>query len=388
MRIGISVTTHAGQHIWENGLGQNILFLARLFRALPGVQSVILLNCGDQPTVPPQALEEATEFPLVPPRQATDLIDIAIEMGGALDVEWLAYIRAQGKKVVFMVCGHPYVAITEANVFDRPGGIGLRRDLFDEVWLLPEYKVFIPMMRMIHRCEVVIAPYIWSPVFLEKSIAAAQAKGLEFGFDPSVNRRDLGPRAAMFEPNIAVTKTSVIPLLICDEAYRRVPSAVRELKVLNSFHMVEHPTFNFLANSLDLVKAGKGLFLAREEFAPFMALNADMVVSHQWTNDQNYLYLDALYGGYPLIHNSPWIMDQGYYYPDFDIDKGAAQVIAAASHHWEDLDGYKAKARRLIASLDPLASANQRGYQALISRLWPRTASKASKPAREGGAAL
>jgi hypothetical protein len=373
MRIGISVTTHAGQHIWENGLGQNILFLARLFRAMPGVESVILLNCGDQPTVPPQALEEAAEFPLVPPREATDLIDIAIEMGGALDVEWTPYIRAQGKKVVFMACGQPYAVITEPNVFNR-GGFGMRPDRFDEVWLLPKDRAFIPMMRMIHRCEVFIAPYIWSPVFLEKSIAGARAKGLSFGFDPAVNRRDGGPRAAIFEPNISVTKTSTIPLLICDEAYRRVPSSVRELKVVNSFHMVEHATFNFLANSLDLVKAGKGLFLAREEFAPFMALNADMVVSHQWGNDQNYLYMDALYGGYPLIHNSPWIMDQGYYYPGFDVDRGAAQVIAAAGHHWENLDAYRARARRFIAGLDPLAPDNQRGYRDLVSRLLPRMA--------------
>jgi len=386
MRIGISVTTHAGQHLWENGLGQNILFLARLFRAMSGVESVVLLNCGDQPSVPPQAIEEAAEFPLIPPREATDLVDIAIEMGGALDLEWLAYIRAQGKKVVFMACGQPYAVMTEPNIFDR-GGFGLRPDRFDEIWLLPKDVAFVPMMRMIHRCEVRIAPFIWSPVFLEKSIAGAEAKGLSFGFDPAVNRRDEGPRAAIFEPNISVTKCSAIPLLICDEAYRRVPSAVRELKVLNSFHMVDHPTFNFFANSLDLVKAGKGLFLAREEFAPFMALNADMVVSHQWGNDQNYLYLDALYGGYPLIHNSPWIIDQGYYYPGFDVDKGAAAVIAAASHHWENLGAYKAKARQFIASLDPLASANQRGYLDLVSRLWPnRTGQHAAKLA--GGRAL
>jgi hypothetical protein len=368
MRIGISVTTHAGQNIWENGLGQNIFFLARLFRALPEVESVVLLNCGDQTTLVPQAAPEAAEFPLIAPREATDLIDIAVEMGGALDVEWLDYICAQGKKVVFLACGQPYAVMTEPNVFDR-GGFGLRPDRFDEVWILPKDRIFAPMMRMIHRCPVRVAPFIWSPAFLERSIKGCEAEGLLFGFDAVTCRREEGLRGAMFEPNISVTKASSIPLLICDEAYRRVPRSVRELKVLNTLHMVEHLTFNFLANSLDIVKSGKAIFLAREEFAPFMARYADMVVSHQWRNDQNYLYFDVLYGGYPLIHNSPWIMDLGYYYPDFEVDLGAAQVIAAADTHWENVETYRKKARSFIAGLAPEAVDNLSGYSALLAGL-------------------
>ncbi|MCZ8254234.1 MAG: DUF2827 family protein, partial [Polaromonas sp.] len=54
MRIGISVLTHAGQNIWENGLGQNVIFLAQAFQRLPFVESVVLLNGGDQQTMPPQ----------------------------------------------------------------------------------------------------------------------------------------------------------------------------------------------------------------------------------------------------------------------------------------------------------------------------------------------
>lgn len=47
MRIGISVFTHAGQNVWENGLGQNVFYLARLLRTLPFVEEVLLLNCAD-----------------------------------------------------------------------------------------------------------------------------------------------------------------------------------------------------------------------------------------------------------------------------------------------------------------------------------------------------
>ncbi|MFD2781245.1 DUF2827 family protein [Novosphingobium pokkalii] len=48
MRIGISIITHAGQNIWNNGIGQHVYHLATLFRHLPFVEAVYLLNCGDQ----------------------------------------------------------------------------------------------------------------------------------------------------------------------------------------------------------------------------------------------------------------------------------------------------------------------------------------------------
>ncbi len=37
IRVGISVVTHQGQNIWQNGLGQNVIFLSEAlqkFRSL------------------------------------------------------------------------------------------------------------------------------------------------------------------------------------------------------------------------------------------------------------------------------------------------------------------------------------------------------------------
>src|SRR5260370_29655905 len=98
MRIGISVLTHAGQSIWENGLGQNVFYLAHLLRTLPFVEEVLLLNCGDQSRLPDDLGEESgAGFRLIAPRDATDLIDVAIEMAGGLDTSLLDHFRAKGK---------------------------------------------------------------------------------------------------------------------------------------------------------------------------------------------------------------------------------------------------------------------------------------------------
>ena len=134
------------------------------------------------------------------------------------------------------------------------------------------------------------------------------------------------------------------------------------MQVLNTLHLKDHPTMLYLANSLDLVRQHKATFHGRNDFAGFMVQFADAVVSHQWQNDQNYGYLDALYGNYPLVHNSPWLRDAGYYYPDFDIAAGAAQLREAVRSHDRQLDDYRARAQRVFQSVDPFSPANIEGY--------------------------
>jgi len=362
MRIGISVLTFEGQNIWSNGLGQNVFHLGRVLQSIPFVTDVVLLNCGDQATLSEAAAPGFQTLRLVKPREATDLIDVAIELGGGLDLEWLDYIRARGKKVVFYECGHPYTGRIEAAVFGKSAYFS-RPERCDELWILPSYKRFKPMLGALHRCPIREIPYLWAPTFLERRSAELDAHGLKFGFGQALPATPPRPfRAAIFEPNISVTKAASIPMLICDEAYRRDRTAINSMHVLCSLHMTEHRTFNFLANSLDIVKDGKGLFLGRHDFAAHMAGHADIVVSHQWEHDRNYLYLDALYGGYPIVHNSPWLGGAGYYYPDSDIESGAQQFLAAVAHHADNIETYRANAARFIAALSPDSKLNQDHY--------------------------
>lgn len=372
MRIGISVLTHAGQNIWENGLGQNVFFLARLFRSLPFVEDVVLLDCGDQAAMPAEAGPAATEFPILKPRDATDRIDVAVELAGGLDVEWLDYIRALGKRVVFHACGQPYVGLVEPTVFGK-AAYSARADRCDEVWLLPKDVVFIPFFGALHRCPVFEVPFVWMPEFIDRRAEALPAFGLSFGYRPRpAESPPRALRAAIFEPNISVVKSSSIPMLICDTAYRRNPQAISAMRVLNSVHMKDHPTFNFFANALDIVKQGKALFDGRHDFPAFMAQHSELVVSHQWQNEQNILYLDALHGGYPLVHNSPWLGDCGYFYKDSDIGDGAEQVMAAFAHHDENFETYQSRARKFLASLHPDNKENQQRYARRLQALEAR----------------
>lgn len=302
---------------------------------------------------------------------ATDAVDVIFEMGGALDTQWLDLMRARGKKVAYYGCGQPYVGLVESPVFDKPVHV-MRPDRYDQVWLMSKDRLSVPMMRTLHRCPVHLIPFIWHPQFVQQRIAEVEEHGLRYGYERRANAsaqpaiQPQGFRVAMFEPNISVVKTSSIPVLVCKEAYRADRSSVSAMHVLNSMHMKDHPTLMYMANSLDIVKDSKSTFHGRDDIAGFMAQYADAVVSHQWGNDQNYLYLDVLYGSYPLIHNSPWLKDTGYYFPGFDAQEGGRQLLRAFREHDSNLDAYRASAQRVIDAVNPF---NQAKLDAFADRL-------------------
>lgn len=366
MRIGISILSHEGHSVWENGLVQNVAFLAQSLRALPFVEEILLLDCGDGTPLPTEFLGLLPGCRVLRPADV-DTLDLAIEMGGGLDVAWIDRMRARGTRVVWYVAGQPHVSLAEPHIFGKPGYF-TRADRCDEIWLLPKDEAHAPLMRTLHRCPVRIAPYLWSPQFVERRVAELGEAGIGLGWRAPAS--GTGWRVGIFEPNISVVKACPIPMLACDLAYREKPAALSHMLVYNSAHLAEHRTMLHLANSLSLVREHRATFLGRHDIVSALAVQVDAVVSHQWGNEQNYLYLDVLYAGHPLVHNSPWLAETGYYYPGFEAGIAAQRLLQAVAHHEEDLAGYTLQARRVMARLLPTQAANVQAHARLVLALW------------------
>lgn len=358
MRVGITIITQEKHNIWNNGIGQNVYHLACLLEAVPFVEKVILINTGDQASPPAETGALGARFPLVPPKEAADVIDVAIEISGALDLEWCGRFRARGGKIVFYNCGHPYLHMAEPMIFNRPAHFG-QPDRCDQVWFLPKDEMFVPMYRSLYRCPTHVVPYLWSPSFLEKTIQDVRSVGAEFGYREGQLK---APMPAFFEPNISPLKMGIIPLLICEAAYARDPKAIDKVWFMNGEHMAGHASFIHLVERHNLYKDGRLAIAARDYFAKVMAAGSNMVISHQITCTQNYVYLDAIHGNYPLIHNSPLFDDVGYYYPDSRIDIGVEQFFTAVREHDHNLAFHKARNARKIESVSPLNRANRDIY--------------------------
>ena len=371
MRVGISVNTHTNQNIWENGMNQNVFFLVQALQAVSFVKSVDLINAGDQSSVAKQVDLGLFDVRLLTEQEAGDAIDVIIELAGALNPQWLALQRARGKKVVFYCVGQPYVGLVEYNIFNKPTSFS-PVDRCDQVWVLPKDELYLPMLRTLYRCPVYITPYLWEPMFIAKRKQEVGDEGFYYGWQSNLlNGQRLPLNIAIFEPNVSVVKTSSIPMLACDEAFRRQPLSIGMMHVLNTLHMKDHLTLLYLANSLNLVKQQKACFHARHDIAGFMVQNANAVVSHQWCNEQNYLYLDTLYGNYPLIHNSSWLkkFGAGYYYADFDAPEAGKQIIMAWQHHDDNVDSQRHAIEHLFAAVDPVAEVNIRAHRQLLANL-------------------
>ena len=208
-------------------------------------------------------------------------------------------------------------------------------------------------------------PHLWSPVVLERA-SASLPQDHPFGYKPGRAKWRLG----IFEPNVCMVKTSHLPMLLIDVAHRSNPGFIERLNVFNTFQLKDHPTFVGFANSLDVVRHGLATFEGRFPAYHSLATQVDAVVSHHWENGQNYLYYEVLHGGYPLIHNSTFLADCGYYYPDFDCEQGGLAVLQAFAEHDADLQGYREKAKSLLRKLDPENEENVRAYSLALQNLY------------------
>lgn len=360
MRIGISILSKAGDNIWNSGIGQNVYHLANLLMHISFVRNVVLIDCGETGAPADNTGSMGEKYAIIPMAEALDAVDVTIEVAGGMPPEWIAQFRARGGKFVYHICGQPYAVFVEPTIFDKPAFFS-EAERADEIWVLPKDAHFSAMLRAIHRCPIFTLPYLWSPVFLEDTIEKIAAENLHFGYTQGdMAKGRLVP--AIFEPNISTIKMGLIPYLMCERYEREGEHKLERVHFMNTLHMAEQKSFVTLVSNTDLYKQGKTLLEGRDYFARVMGRGANMVVSHQLECDQNYVYLDALAGNYPLIHNSKSFADIGYYYPDSDIDAGLQQMQLAQAEHDHNLASYAARNTARIAQLSPDNRHNQDGY--------------------------
>lgn len=163
----------------------------------------------------------------------------------------------------------------------------------------------------------------------------------------------------------------MIPILIGEAAYRNHPELVKHIYLCNTYDIKDNDAiFNFIGYT-SAVKANVMTVETRHITPQFLAKYTDIVLSFQWENALNYVYYEALYGGYPLVHNSPMLKAQhvGFYYDGFDAYDGERQLISAIKSYDHDFENHKKWNDKLIDSVSPLNKENILKYQILLEKL-------------------
>lgn len=363
LRVGITLFVRKGaQSIWENGLFQNCFFLANLLNLAPNVAEVFLVCGGDGGAQDRRDFLADSPIPWVDEQGALQTLDVLIEMSNTLSDDWITSFRSKGGRVITYCVGNDFVIDAERLAFGLPHGRLIPQTPRDAVWTLEEYrKTCKPYYQALFRAPVSIMPHLWAPEFIERNLSSGR-----FEYRPGQKRW----RVAIVEPNICMVKTCHLPMLVCESAHRRNPDLLRRVCIFNTLHLKDHPVFNPFANSLDIVRHGLVGFEGRVPMVEILSSHADALICHQWENAQNYVYYEALYGGFPLIHNSDLLQDCGYRYYGFDCEEGGRVLIDAWRTHDAQLATYRERAQRYLKLLDPANPANIKVYVDALTQVF------------------
>ncbi|APA86519.1 DUF2827 domain-containing protein [Paraburkholderia sprentiae WSM5005] len=359
LKVGVTIYLRNGQQsIWENGIFQNCYFLAMLLKHAPNVEAAYLVNGGDGDPAASAHFLEFAPVPVIDLDAAREKLDVVIELSAQLNPDWARSFREKGGHVIGMRVANDYVIDIERMMFGLPHGMLVSGTPYSAIWTLPAFeKTCASYYETALRAPVKAMQHLWSPALVERSATAA------FGYEPGRSRW----RLAVLEPNICMVKTSHIPMLLADLAHRQQPHFIEYLRVFNTLQLKSDAQFVGFARSLDLVTQGRATFEPRLPVHEILTQQADAIVSHTWENTQNYVYYEALHGGYPLVHNSDLLGGCGYRYADFDCEGGALALREAFALHDATLEDYRAKARAFLTTLDPLGPANVEQYSAAIA---------------------
>ncbi len=261
-------------------------------------------------------------------------MDLLIVMGAQVYDHQLETFRKSGKnkRVVSYKCGNNYV-ITMENILFKPQEDKTHQyeKNYDEVWYIPQQdEVNSGYYKTLYRTNSIIVPFIWHEKFIFQSITDIH-KGFKSGQYKKDWQYEIGKEKkvlGIMEPNLNIVKFCLIPTMIAEESYRTIEGRKRidKLRITNSGAVSNNKEFLSIIGTFDLYKDKKVSAESRYQTAYMLTQHIDILICHQILNPLNYLYLDAAYLGYPVLHNAPMCKDLGYYYEGSDTVK-AAEIL-------------------------------------------------------------
>ena len=88
-------------------------------------------------------------------------------------------------------------------------------------------------------------------------------------------------------------------------------------------------------------------------------------ILHQINNEYNYMTLELLHNGYPVIHNASSWKEYGYFYNGSDLDELGNQFDKVRIHQ-QNIETYKSHAQSLIWRHSPYNPSVHKKWNEII----------------------
>ena len=345
--MDILLTASFRKGLFTNGLQQNIASLAQLLKGL-GHNLMIAVNhpvddCVDPPSgILIMELREIFEYKY----------DYILQTAFTLQSDVVSRLKKDSPrcKNVHVIYGNNLLSAIELSVeaSDREM-VAISPELVDEVWVSPHYEFSKSFYKTYYKTDRVhTIPYIWSPFYVNAHEKVWNKIDKSCQYNP-----DRPKNIAILEPNLNFTKNAVPPIFLIEELYSRNPDLIESVNVYCTNRIKEKRYFKEMLSFTQLHKDDKINLLPRQNVSKTLSHDCNVVVSHNFMNGLNYTFLEALHFNIPLVHDSDYIQEAGYYYPLFDFQQGARALEKALTLHDDNLDSYKQKAQNIIRRYSP-----------------------------------
>jgi hypothetical protein len=353
----LSTATITESNIYSNGLFQNVFVFYRMFDAM-GYAPILLIS--DKPKTMqgiPELMRHCrmmvTEDML---KQPMANVVALLEIGMSLDPLVRQFVKMIGGRLLKVYLGNILNIDIEIPIF-MPGNhfahhvVG-RNDM---ILVSPhygqhaEYASYINHVLPPKDLGHMIAPYVWDPNILTKNgsqniqwVAPAKPEDEVF---------------VIMEPNISFQKSGLVPLLILERWYRQIGKATwkGKIQVVNGerYSMVPHFVHNIMPY-LEIFKDARVELLGRQDIiSTLKTWPSATFLLHNYNNEFNYMTLELLWSGFPVLHNSPSWLAYGYGYQEADLTAGVALVESVRKGHTENIETYRAHAATLAWRYSP-----------------------------------
>lgn len=357
----LATATIHDDSLFANGLFQNVFILYKMFDSI-GYAPILLVNekPKDIQKVPSilrhvrMVVAEEVITSLMP-------IYISIEIAMSMDSDFRKHLRKLGSRIVKLYLGNILNIDIETPMFYPAVHFAHHvTGEIDEIWVSPHYKQHSEYAGLINNVKPAkIAPYIWDPIVL--TLGGTRS----FRWRP--RRQGEHQVIVILEPNISFQKCSLIPLLIIERLYR---SSKQDFKVLlgNSEKFQGNPYFmKTILPTLELYKDKKLILSGRHTITSIMTdYPSAFAIGHHWNNEYNYMTLEYLVAGFPIIHNASDWSDAGYFYNGSSIEEGSAVLKKALEFHESSLESYQAGASALQWRHSPYNPDIQKAWLKLV----------------------
>jgi hypothetical protein len=285
-------------------------------------------------------------------------VDLYIEIGMTIDNEFRMMLVRQNNnvKIVKLYLGNTL------NIDIEHSCVGLKNNstfcthalgLIHQVWTSPHYKNNAEYLGVINglppsKKYSKIVPYIWDSTLFMKGLVADTKKEREKSSDPLLT--DI----IIVEPNISFQKSALIPFQMASEFYKKYPQWKGKVRIYNAWNIECSIFWNEVFSKSELYKEGRvELCSKRMAISDIIAITSNAVfVTNQVTNDLNYIILELMSAGIPVVHNSNTWREFGYSYSAIDFKNSIDVLHNAMFYHELNSRAYMEHARELVKSVD------------------------------------